>query len=100
MADKQQPQGISARRATEEDDVEGHSFIHARDSVATPRATEPEGLSQRKATEDEDDVEGHSMLLNPLAARELAKAREREVQQNVRRHQFENDARVAKKDQR
>jgi len=59
---------------------------------------QPEDLT-RKTTE-EDDVEGHSMLLNPLVARELAQARERDVQQNVKRHGYENDARAAKKERR
>ena len=51
------------------------------------------GLSRRT----DDDVEGHSMSINPLVARELAHARERDVQANVKRHNFENDARAAKK---
>ncbi len=118
MADKQQPQGFAVRRATEDDDVEGHRFsaprvaepegMHARrkatedDDVeghrfSAPRVAEPEGHIGRKATED-DDVEGHSMLINPLVARELSRARERDVQANVKRHNFERDARAAKKD--
>ena len=55
-----------------------------------------EGFSKRQATED-DDVEGHS-ILDPFAARELARARERDVQQHAKRHEFERDARDAKKD--
>jgi hypothetical protein len=101
MADKQQPQGHSARRATEDDDVEGHRVSTPRaaepDGHSKSRAVEPEGHLARKATED-DDVEGHSMLINPLIARELSRARERDVQANVKRHNFENDARAAKKD--
>ena len=50
MADKETPQGFAARKATEEDDVEGHAF--ARSKVT-------EGFAARKATE-EDDVEGHA----------------------------------------
>jgi hypothetical protein len=93
MADKAQPQGYSAkRRATEDDDVEGHRHMAA-------RAVEPDGVhTHRKATED--DVEGHSMLLNPLIARELSHARERDVQANVKRHQHDVDARAAKKEGR
>ena len=37
------------------------------------------------------------MSINPLVARELAHARERDVQANVKRHNFESDARAAKK---
>lgn len=59
----------------------------------------PAGISQSKATED-DDVEGHSMLLDPGIARQIAQARERDVQQNLKRHQVERDARAAQKDGR
>jgi hypothetical protein len=112
MADKTQPQGISRRRATE-DDVEGH--IHR------ARVTEGEGISRRRETEDDveghihharasegiahpkatedDDVEGHS-LMDPFAARQLSQARERDVQQHLKRREFEQDARAAKKDHR
>jgi hypothetical protein len=56
------PEGLSQRRATEDDDVEGHGFKHASDGISAKRITEPDGLSQRRATED-DDVEGHSFRL-------------------------------------
>jgi hypothetical protein len=106
MADKAKPQGLSRRRVTEpeglarrratEDDVEGHGFKHASDGISAKRIVEPDGLSQRRATED-DDVEGHSLLLNPTAARDLARARERDVQKSTKMHKFEVDARDAKK---
>ena len=106
MADKAKPQGLARRRVTEpeglarrrvtEDDVEGHSHRHASDGIANKRIVEPDGLSQRRATED-DDVEGHSLLFNPTAARDLARAREREVQKSTKMHKFEQDARDAKK---
>ena len=51
-------------------------------------------------TTEEDDVEGHSMLLDPGIARQIAQARERDVQQNLKRHQIERDARAAQKDGR
>ena len=98
MAQKQ-GEGFMARKAADDDDVEGHRHILPRDGAIRPKAVEPEGHIARKATED-DDVEGHSMLLNPLVARELAQARERDVQKGVKRHGFENDARAAKKDRR
>ena len=86
---------FSKSRAAGDDDVEGHRFIHARDDFSKAKAT-GEGFAKAKATGD-DDVEGHSMSINPLLARELAHARERDVQANVKRHNFENDARAAKK---
>ena len=103
MADKVQPQGFSKAKIAkpDDDDVEGHRFTASRatepDGHSRSRAIEPDGHAARKATED-DDVEGHSMLINPLVARELAHARERDVQANVKRHNFENDARAAKKE--
>ncbi len=108
MADKLQPQGFSkakaaegegfaSRRATEDDDVEGHRFISARDGFSKAKAS-PDGFSKAKSAGEDDDVEGHSMMINPLAARELNRARERDVQANIKRHNFENDARAAKKD--
>lgn len=78
MADKLQPQSLSKAKAAKRDG-EGDDFHQA-----------------KKAT-GEADVEGHSMSINPLLARELANARERDVQANVKRHNFENDARAAKK---
>jgi hypothetical protein len=99
MADKVQPQGFSKAKAAkrDDDDVEGHRFISTRDSFSKAKA-DGEGFSKSKAAGAEDDVEGHSMLINPLVARELSRARERDVQANVKRHNFENDARAAKKD--
>ncbi len=80
-----------------EDDVEGHTFH--------PRAKEdesPSGFKSRALDADdlgsepaigEDDVEGHSMLPNPGMARQLQQAREREIQQHLKRHEFEQDLR-------
>jgi hypothetical protein len=99
MTDKTEPEGISRRQATEDDDVEGHGLRrNSPDSegISRRQVTETEGISRRQATED-DDVEGHS-ILDPFAARELARARERDVQQHAKRHEFERDARDAKKD--
>src|SRR5882672_6011738 len=109
MAGKAKPQGFSAakttdgfisRKATEEDDVQGHVFHRSRDVVSMKRkVVEPEGATaRRKATED-DDTEGHSLLLHPTIAHELAKARERDIQKDLKQHRFERDARAAKKDQ-
>ena len=111
MTDKTQPEGFSKAKATEgfskrqetEDDVEGHGFQRTADGFARAKA-DGDGFARAKATEGfskrqetEDDVEGHS-LLDPFAARELSRARERDVQQHAKRHEFERDARDAKKD--
>jgi hypothetical protein len=41
----------------------------------------------------DEDVEGHSMLPNPMLGRELAKAREQEIRRSLRDRQFEQEAR-------
>jgi rRNA maturation endonuclease Nob1 len=111
MAGKAKPQGLakakategytSRRKATEEGDTEGHLFSTHRDVVSMKRkVAEPDGaMTRRKVTEDAD-TEGHSLLLHPTIAHELAKARERDVQKDLKQHRFERDARAAKKDQR
>lgn len=45
----------------------------------------------------DDDTEGHSMLPNMGISRQLAQARERDVQQHLKRHELEADARAHKK---
>lgn len=104
MADKAKPQGMLARRkATEDTDTEGHSISRSRDGIAARRkVVEGDGMvARRKVTEDTDtDTEGHSMLLNPMIAQELAKARERDVQKDLKDHRFEREARAAKKERR
>ena len=93
MADKSKPEGFGHKSRIEgdEDDVEGHRHSTAR-----------EGVHGRQAREGavEDDVEGHSMLPNAGLSRQLAQARERDIQQHLKRHEFEADARAAKKDHR
>jgi hypothetical protein len=58
------------------------------------------GLNPRENPEDEDDTEGHQMLQNMGLSRPLAQARERDIQQHLKRHELENDARAHKKDRR
>jgi hypothetical protein len=62
--------------------------------------TKPEDLLRREGDKPEDDTEGHSMLQNMGLARPLAQARERDVQQHLKRHDLENEARAHKKDHR
>jgi hypothetical protein len=65
-----------ARRRATEDDVEGHGF------------------SAKKAVED--DVEGHNIgVMNPMLARDLARARERDVQREASRHSLIGEAKRA-----
>ena len=76
----------TAPKATE-DDVEGHSML--------TRAVESDGAILRKATED-DDVEGHNIgVMNPILARELARARERDVQREASRNSLIGEAKRA-----
>ena len=70
-----EPDGFAGARATE-DDVEGHGGLH-------PRATE-------------DDVEGHNIgVMNPMLARELTRARERDIQRETSRNSLINEAKRA-----
>ncbi|HSW42115.1 MAG TPA: hypothetical protein VLM76_06370, partial [Patescibacteria group bacterium] len=64
--------------------VEGHS--------AKRRA--PDGLVKRKATED--DVEGHMIgTMNPILARDLARAKERDIQRTASRGNLISEAKRA-----
>jgi hypothetical protein len=102
MADKKQPAGFKAARQAGDDDVEGHRHT-AREGIHTAREgihTAREGFSKSREAGAEDDVEGHSMLPNSGLTRPLAQARERDIQQHLKRHDFEADARAAKKDHR
>ena len=57
-----------------------------------------EGAIPRQSADD--DTEGHSMLPNMGVSRELARARERDIQQHLKRHDLEIEARVHKKNAR
>jgi hypothetical protein len=74
------PEGFGTRKL-DEDDVEGH---------AVRRAIEPEGFGTRKLDED-DDTEGHSMT-SQVIGREVARARELEIQRNLKAHAAREDA--------
>ena len=78
--------GLTSRKATE-DDVAGHS-------LSSRKAVEDEGFTSRKATED--DVEGHNIgVMNPILARELSRARERDVQREASRNSLIGEAKRA-----
>jgi hypothetical protein len=77
---------FATRKATE-DDVEGHGF-------STRKAVEGDDFAARKATED--DVEGHNIgVMNPMLARDLARARERDVQREASRNSLIGEAKRA-----
>ncbi len=59
----------------------------------------PTTAAQGDVIED-DDTEGHSMLQNMGVSRQLAQARERDIQQHLKRHDLEAEARTHKKDAR
>ncbi len=82
-------EGIQKRKATGEDDVEGHSFN--RSKVAADEFTTRKVTGARKAT-GEDDVEGHWMPEAGSAMR-LAKVRSADVERGSRQHQLESEAR-------
>jgi hypothetical protein len=78
------------------DDVEGHGI--ARGHVRNADDVEGHGIARghvRNADPDDgsEDVEGHSMLLDPGIARDLARAREKEIQKRAERHGLEEEAR-------
>jgi len=79
-----EPEGHNHRTAKlTEDDVEGHRSQGR-------RAVEPEGFrSTGKITED--DTEGHSMA-NALIGREISRAREIEIQRNLKAHSARDEA--------
>jgi hypothetical protein len=83
-----EPDGHNKAPKATEDDVEGHTF-KARSAV------EPDGHNKApKATED--DVEGHNIgVMNPILARELSRARERDVQREASRNSLIGEAKRA-----
>jgi hypothetical protein len=78
-------------KATGDDDTEGH---RRNLNKATGDDTDTEGHRRRPvgATGD-DDTEGQSMLSNPLLNRQLASAREQEIQRNLKQRQKVDEAR-------
>lgn len=100
MPNRNKPVTSVTRPKATEDDVEGHS-VRPKVTDELVRTKVSDDLMRTKDAGDEDDVEGHSMMpLGPLVARELTRARERDIQKDVKRHGFELDARDAKKDHR
>jgi len=89
---RQDEDGLTRRQATE-DDVEGHSARRSAPDGINRRQDE-DGLTRRQATED--DVEGHMIgSMNPVMARELARAKERDVQRAASRGNLISEAKRA-----
>jgi hypothetical protein len=81
--------GAILRKATEDDDVEGHAF-------KSSKAVEPDGHHTAPKASEDDDVEGHNIgVMNPILARELARARERDVQREASRNSLIGEAKRA-----
>jgi len=78
----------SKRQATE-DDVEGHS--------SSKHKSAPDGATTtRRAAVDEDDVEGHMIgAMNPIMARDLARAKDQDIQRAVSRGNLVSEAKRA-----
>ena len=98
---KQEPDGLtkssltrsSARGRDEGEDVEGHA-MHSRGEADGAKSSLTKSSLTRSSARgrDEEDVEGHSMLINPGVSRDLAKARDAEIQRSVRAHNQQSEA--------
>jgi hypothetical protein len=68
------------------------------DEIRRMRATEDdvEGHGGGKLRATEDDVEGHNIgIMNPMLARDLARARERDIQRETSRNSLISEAKRA-----
>ena len=59
-----------------------------------------EPRSKSRDPKSDKDVEGHSMMPNPLLSEQLARIRERDVQRGVKQHNLEQEARRPHKKER
>ena len=79
-------EGHSLSQKATDDDVEGHSL--------SQKAVGADEISRQKVVED--DVEGHSIgVMNPILARELSRARERDIQREASRNSLIGEAKRA-----
>jgi hypothetical protein len=84
---KSAPDGVAVPKATEDDDVEGHGNV---------KRSAPDGNTTKKKAVEDDDVEGHMIgTMNPVMARELARAKEQDVQRAVSRGNLISDVKRA-----
>ncbi len=57
---------------------------------------EPDGHTHTVPKASEDDVEGHNIgVMNPMLARDLARARDRDIQREASRNSLINEAKRA-----
>jgi hypothetical protein len=59
-----------------------------------------ETRSKDRDPKSDKDVEGHSMMPNPLLGEQLARIRERDIQRNIKQHNLEQEARRPHKKER
>jgi len=95
---KQAPDGFSSskRAAIGGDDVEGHGAkIHKMGPEGALKSGQA-SLTGTKRQATEDDVEGHMIgAMNPMLARDLARAKERDVQRAASRGNLISEAKRA-----
>ena len=79
------PEDVTRSRAAEDDDVEAHGSKYKA----------PEDVTRSRTAED-DDVEGHSIgTMNPVLARDLARAKERDIQRATSRNNLISEVKRA-----
>jgi|WetSurMetagenome_2_1015567.scaffolds.fasta_scaffold1905711_2 hypothetical protein len=59
-------------------------------------AARPEGSP---GADDQDDVEGHNLLPDPVLGREMARAREAEIERRLRAHEVQAEAKRSQESQ-
>ena len=89
--------GVSSKRsAVDEDDVEGHASRRSAPDGVNRRADADGLTSSKRSAVDEDDVEGHMIgAMNPILARDLARAKKRDVQRAASRGNLISEAKRA-----
>jgi len=82
-------EGVNKRSASE-DDVEGHRLNTRSAPDEVNKRMGEEGVNKRSASED--DVEGHMIgTMNPVLARDLARAKEADIRRATSRSNLVND---------
>jgi hypothetical protein len=93
---KQEPDGVRSAdiRSRDESDVEGHAMHRGGEADGAKSSLTRSSLTRSSARgrDEGEDVEGHSMLINPGVSRDLAKARDADIQRSVRAHNQSSEA--------
>ena len=98
---KMAPDGSTKKRqVVDDDDVEGHgSSIKKMAPEGANKKMGPEGGvsgSSKRSAVDDDDVEGHMIgTMSPVLARDLARAKEQDVQRSASRGNLISEAKRA-----